>query len=66
MAFLVVSSDPLVIQIERGTPFPGRCPECEVIVPWNEILMVCWNCGLEGNSELFDDDTLEFQKDVVQ
>jgi hypothetical protein len=65
MAFLVMSTNPLVIQIERGTPFPGRCPDCDVIVPWNNS-MVCWNCGLQGSSELFDDDSLEFEGDIVQ
>jgi predicted amidophosphoribosyltransferase len=60
MAFWIKSTDPLVIAVEKGTPFPGQCPECKAIVPWVSGRMICWNCAFEGESDLFDGPEWEF------
>jgi hypothetical protein len=45
----------------KGDPFPGKCPECGAIVPWNNDTMTCWNCALRGDSELFNNVEWKFR-----
>jgi len=66
MAFLVISTDLLVIHIDKGTLCPGRCPECEAIVPWDDDRMICWNCGFEGGNDLFAEIEFELQRESFQ
>jgi predicted amidophosphoribosyltransferase len=66
VAFWIESTNPLVIFVEKGTPFPGQCPECEAVVPWVDGWMICWNCGFEADSTEFDEIEWEFQVERKQ
>jgi hypothetical protein len=45
------------LYLEKGEPFPFKCPECGTLNPYvaNIARIVCDSCGLIGTPEDFSD-----------